>query len=79
MYENPSEVRELIRQGKLIRPTAGGYAKIATVVTVDLMKLAQAKPGDKGRFQSIETAQAISLLKEREKTLSEIQLLFERG
>lgn len=36
------------------RQTTGGYAKIATVVSGDLWKLAQAKPGDKVTFQKVE-------------------------
>ncbi len=43
------------------RPTTGGYAKIATVVTADLPRLAQAAPGSgRVRFQptTVEAAQA---------------------
>lgn len=36
------------------RQTTGGYAKIATVVSDDLWKLAQAKPGDKVEFERVE-------------------------
>lgn len=41
------------------RQTVGGYAKIATVITPDLWKIAQAKPGDNISFASVtlETAQ----------------------
>ena len=41
--------------------TAGGYAKIGTVLSFDLPKLAQARPGDKVRFVRIsaEDAQAL--------------------
>lgn len=41
------------------RQTVGGYSKIANVCTVDLPKLAQAKPGDKVKFEiiSVESAQ----------------------
>ncbi len=45
-------------------PTTGGYAKIATVVSFDLPKLAQARPGDTVRFRRV--------------TLEEIQGLYER-
>lgn len=43
------------------RQTTGGYAKIATVISSDIPKLAQAKPGDVIRFSqiSVEAAQAI--------------------
>lgn len=41
------------------RQTVGGYTKIGTVITVDLPKLAQARPGMRVRFQevSVELAQ----------------------
>lgn len=41
--------------------TTGGYAKIATVLSMDLPKLAQARPGDTVRFKaiSVEDAQAL--------------------
>lgn len=32
------------------RQTVGGYAKLATVITADILLLAQAKPGDRVRF-----------------------------
>jgi len=35
------------------RQTTGGYAKIATVVSTEIPKLAQAKPGDKVRFRQV--------------------------
>ena len=35
------------------RQTTGGYAKAATVISVDLPKLAQLKPGDKVRFKAV--------------------------
>ena len=43
------------------RQTTGGYTKIATVISVDIEKLAQSKTGDKIRFEeiSIEKAQKI--------------------
>jgi biotin-dependent carboxylase-like uncharacterized protein len=43
------------------RGTTGGYAKIATVATVDLPRLAQAAPGDRVRFVriGIDEAQAL--------------------
>lgn len=40
------------------RQTTGGYPKIATVITPDLRKLAQALPGDEIRFEVIERAEA---------------------
>lgn len=43
------------------RQTTGGYAKIATVITPDLWKLAQAKPGDRLRFSEVSVEQAYKL------------------
>ena len=40
------------------RQTTGGYAKIATVISADLYKVAQAKPGDILRFSAISIEQA---------------------
>ncbi len=47
------------------RQTTGGYAKIATVISADLPKVAQLRPGDKVRFQSVSLAKALKLLKEQ--------------
>jgi biotin-dependent carboxylase-like uncharacterized protein len=38
--------------------TAGGYPKIATVITADLPRLAQKKPGQAIRFQAVDMRQA---------------------
>jgi biotin-dependent carboxylase-like uncharacterized protein len=38
--------------------TAGGYPKIATVISADLPRLAQEKPGQAIRFQAVDGAQA---------------------
>lgn len=45
------------------RPTAGGYAKIATIISVDVSLIAQALPGTRVRFQaiSLEEAREIAL------------------
>lgn len=52
------------------RQTTGGYAKIGTVIGPDLAKLAQAKPGDKIRFENITEQEAVKVLRdERESYL----------
>jgi len=51
------------------RQTTGGYAKIATVITVDVPKLAQAKPGDKVRFLQTTEEKAHQALRECEQTI----------
>jgi biotin-dependent carboxylase-like uncharacterized protein len=40
------------------RQTIGGYAKIATVISVDLSRLAQILPGDRVRFEPIGASEA---------------------
>ncbi|HET7615854.1 MAG TPA: biotin-dependent carboxyltransferase family protein [Bacillales bacterium] len=50
------------------RRSVGGYTKIGGVISVDLRKLAQVKPGDTIRFHKIELAEAHQLLKEQERT-----------
>jgi len=45
------------------RPSNGGYAKIATVISCDLPIIAQMKMGDKVRFKSVSIEEAHSILK----------------
>ena len=40
------------------RQTTGGYAKIATVISVDIPKLAQKKPGEKVKFTAVTLKEA---------------------
>jgi biotin-dependent carboxylase-like uncharacterized protein len=47
----------------------GGYTKIATVISVDLTKVAQLKPGDRVRFNPISIEEAHQFLKEDEERL----------
>lgn len=42
----------------MVEQTIGGYTKIATVLTPDLYKIAQARPGDQIRFQRLSLEQA---------------------
>lgn len=51
------------------RQTTGGYAKIATVISVDLPILAQARPGSEISFKAVKERTALKLLKKREKEL----------
>ena len=55
------------------RQTTGGYAKIATVITADLPKIAQAKPGTLIRFQAVTEKEAVAALKEQRKMLAQLQ------
>ena len=47
----------------------GGYTKIATIISVDLPKVAQLKPGDQVRFTPISIEEAHDLLKRQEDQL----------
>jgi len=47
----------------------GGYTKIATIISVDLPKVAQLKPGDHVRFTPISVEEAHDLLKRQEDQL----------
>lgn len=45
------------------RQTTGGYAKIATVASIDIPKLVQCRPGSKVRFQAISVEEAQGLVR----------------
>ncbi len=49
--------------------TTGGYAKIATVISTDLQKIAQMKPGDKIKFKNISLQEAHEDLKSNERRI----------
>lgn len=51
------------------RQTTGGYPKIATIITVDLPLVAQAKPGDMITFTQVTVEEAQQLYIEQEKRL----------
>jgi biotin-dependent carboxylase-like uncharacterized protein len=53
----------------------GGYTKIATIISTDLTKVAQLKPGDRVRFKPISIEAAYSLLREQEKQISDFKSL----
>jgi len=42
------------------RPVTGGYAKIATVIGADLGRIAQARPGDRVRFERVTVQEALA-------------------
>ena len=53
----------------LVEQTVGGYAKIATVVSTDIPKIAQTTPGDTIRFQKIDLKTAHTLYQEEIKII----------
>ena len=57
----------------LVEQTVGGYAKIATVVTPDLDRLAQARPGDGVRFERVDLEGAHRLAREYAKRLQRLR------
>jgi antagonist of KipI len=56
------------------RGTTGGYTKIATVISADISKLAQAMPGDTVRFKAVAIEDAHQALRQQEATLDAIRL-----
>lgn len=54
------------------RQTAGGYPKIAEVITVDLPTLAQLKPGNSLKFEFISPQEAQQLYIDREKLIRDL-------
>ncbi|HEY3382439.1 MAG TPA: biotin-dependent carboxyltransferase family protein [Vicinamibacterales bacterium] len=54
------------------RGTAGGYTKIATVISVDISRLAQAAPDDTVRFEAVTVADAHDALRAQEEVLRRI-------
>jgi allophanate hydrolase subunit 2 len=55
------------------RQTTGGYTKIATVLSVDIPKLAQAKPGDRVSFRQVAEDEALLALQEYEQKLQTLR------
>jgi antagonist of KipI len=57
----------------LVEQTVGGYTKIATVISSDLPHVAQAKPGDKFRFEKLDLAAAYEAFRQQEEILRQIR------
>ncbi len=57
------------------RQTTGGYAKIATVISADLSKIAQARPGTRIRFTAVSEKDAVILKKQEEKKLAALRYI----
>lgn len=55
------------------RQTTGGYTKIATVISVDIEKLAQSKTGDKIRFEEISLEKAQKIYRDEIKKMKELK------
>jgi antagonist of KipI len=57
----------------LVEQTVGGYTKIATVISSDIGKVGQAKPGDRLHFRKVELQEAHQILKEEEEKIETIK------
>ncbi len=57
----------------LAEQTVGGYAKIATVISSDLDRLAQAVPGNRIRFEKVSLAQAHDIYRNQVRWLEKIR------
>jgi allophanate hydrolase subunit 2 len=58
----------------LVEQTVGGYAKIATVISTDIPKLAQTTPGDTLSFEGIDLAAAHRIYHEARRKQADIRL-----
>jgi len=57
----------------------GGYTKIATVISTDLSKVAQLKPGDRIRFEPISIERAHLVLKKQEDIVQSFKDIIQRS
>ena len=57
----------------LVEQTSGGYTKIATVITADLPRVAQAMPGNTVRFERVSLENARGLYREQQQRLQQIR------
>lgn len=62
----------------LVEQTVGGYTKIATVISTDIPRVAQAKPGDKIRFVRVSLEDAHEVYREREALFAKIRDLLSK-
>lgn len=64
----------------LVEQTVGGYTKIATVISTDLSRVAQATPGDTICFEQVSLETAHALYHDRQKLMKEIgELIADRS
>ena len=56
----------------LVEQTVGGYTKIATVVSTDIPRIAQATPGDTFRFKRVDLEEAHGVYREQQKKLAKL-------
>jgi allophanate hydrolase subunit 2 len=56
----------------LVEQTTGGYTKIATVISTDLSKIAQAVPGNRVRFHQVTLEEAHGIFRDQALLLRQI-------
>ena len=61
------------------RQTTGGYTKIATVISIDLSRIAQAEVGQRVRFSKVTDHQAYQLFMEYQRTMDALRQCLRRG
>jgi len=71
----PGDGRPLIILNESV---TGGYTKIATIISVDLPKAAQLKPGDRVQFEAVSLAEAHRLLRDQEDRLRKFKAFLGR-
>ncbi len=59
----------------LVEQTTGGYTKIATVISTDIPRLAQAMPGNRVQFERVTLEEAHRLYREQARLLERIRAL----
>ena len=60
----------------LVEQTVGGYTKIATVISPDIGKVGQARPGNRIRFRQVELEEAHRILKMEEEKIESVKMCF---
>lgn len=59
----------------LVEQTAGGYTKIATVISADIPLIAQARPGDRLRFRQVRLEAGHAAFRQQEQLITSIKNL----
>ena len=70
----PGDGKPIIILSELV---TGGYTKIATIISTDLPRVAQLKPGDRVKFKRISIEEAHHLLKEQEERLKKFKKIIQ--
>jgi biotin-dependent carboxylase-like uncharacterized protein len=56
-------------------PSLGGYAKIATVISADLGRVGQMRPGEIANFRAVSTDEAVAALRAMEESIAEASIV----